>query len=101
MGGGCIIVWKNRPIQQARQISNYLTDEYSAEVADKFLDKIALKIDRISDYPETGHPTRFKAVRRVRIDKYHSLYYRIQKKKIIILYLWDGRQDPKKNLYGR
>jgi plasmid stabilization system protein ParE len=71
------------------------------EVADKFLDKIALKIDRISDYPETGHPTRFKAVRRVRIDKYHSLYYRIQKKKIIILYLWDGRQDPKKNLYGR
>ena len=98
--GERVIIWKDQPLERLRQIANYLIEEFSASSADKFLDKVAAKVDRIAAYPESGHLTRFKTVRRVRVDKYHSLYYRPQGRKIFVLYLWDGRQDPKKNPYA-
>lgn len=82
-----------------RQISDYLTEEFSASVADKFLGKVADKVDRIAEYPEMGQRTRYKTIRRMRVDKYNSLYYRHHGQKIFILYMWDGRQDPGKNPY--
>jgi len=96
---GRAIIWKNQPLQRIRQIADYLTEEFSASVADKFLDKVSAKVDRISEYPEMGHRTRYKTVRRMRVDRYNSLYYRQHGQKIFILYMWDGRQEPGKNPY--
>jgi len=96
---GKIIIWKDQPLARLREISNYLEDEFSLAVAKKFLEKVASKADRLADYPDSGQATRYKTVRRFRIDKYHSLFYRAHGRKIFILFLWDGRQDPRKNPY--
>jgi plasmid stabilization system protein ParE len=98
--GKCLIIWKNLPLERIRQVADYLIEEYSTSVAEKFLDKLAAKIDRIADYPESGQRTRFKTVRRIRVDKYHNIYYRQHGQKIFILYFWDGRQEPRSNIYG-
>ena len=49
----------------------------------------------------SGRPTRFKTVRRVRIGKHNSFYYRVSGSKLIVLFIWDGRMEPgKKTPYG-
>ena len=97
--GERLIIWKEQPLEYIRQIANYLIEEFSASAADKFLDKVSNKVDRIAAYPESGQITRFKNVRRLKVDKYHSIYYRSQGNKIFIIFMWDGRQNPQKNPY--
>lgn len=74
---GRSIIWKNQPIQRVREVANYLTHEFSVGTADKFLDSVADKVDWLADYPTAGYPTRFKTVRRVRVGKHYSLFYRV------------------------
>lgn len=81
------IIWKDQPLTRLRDISSYLVDEFSLTVAEKFLEKVASKVDRLVEYPDSGQVTRYKTVRRYRIDKYHSLFYRVHGRKLFILFL--------------
>lgn len=94
-----IIIWKKQPLVRLKEITVYVVDEFSLSVAEKFLEKVTTKVERLSEYPESGQATRFKTIRRYRLDKYHSLFYRVKGRKIFILFLWDGRQHPGKNMY--
>lgn len=93
------VIWKTKPKLQVRAIEAYLRAEFGDKAVDNFLDKMYAKLEQISNYPETGHLTRFKTIRRIKVGKYNHLYYRIQGSKIIILFVWDGRQNPGKNPY--
>ena len=68
-----IIRWNERPQRQLKELLVYIIENYSSGAADKFLSKIEIKLQQIRDYPEAGQLTRYKSVRRLRIDKYHSL----------------------------
>jgi len=93
------IVWKESALEQIQEICTYLTEEFSIEVTQKFLNKLIEKAERVAQYPESGQRTPYKSVYRLRLDKYHSIYYRLTKTKIIMLYVWDGRQAPQKNKF--
>lgn len=94
-----IIIWKEKPKNQLRELLLYIRENYSLTAAENFLKKLKLKSERLRKFPESGQRTRFKTVRRLRIDKYRSLFYRIHGRKILVLYLWDGRQQPERNPY--
>ncbi|MFN0034839.1 MAG: type II toxin-antitoxin system RelE/ParE family toxin, partial [Saprospiraceae bacterium] len=85
------VIWKPKASRQYRRLLLYLRDEFSEATAEKFAGKVTAKSRQMADYPESGHPTRYKTVRRVRIGKYNSFYYRVSGSKLIILFIWDGR----------
>ena len=94
------VIWKKRPLRQVRAIENYLRIEFGGKSVDDFLAKMERKMEQLCKYPDSGHLTRFKTVRRVRIGKHNSFYYRVSGSKLIILFIWDGRMEPEKNPYG-
>lgn len=85
---------------QYRELIGYLKDEFSEDTAQKFIKKVSAKLSQVAHYPESGHATLFKTIRRIKIGKYNSFYYRISGAKIIILFIWDSRIDPDKNPYN-
>ena len=57
-------------------------------------------IEKLFEYPEIGRKTKkWKTVRQYQIDKYKKLYYRIHGRKLIVVFLFDDRQNPKFNPY--
>lgn len=98
--GGKPITWQPKPIRQMRELERYWREEQgSSQAFDHFLTKLYQKLGRISEFPETGHLTRYNNVRYVRINRHRSVFYRIRKDRLQILLLWDGRQEPTKNPY--
>lgn len=93
------IVWKRKANLQILQLEAYLFENFSQKAVDKFLDQMFQKLESLSKFPERGQQTRFKTIRRLRINRYTSLFYRIQGTYIVIHFVWDNRQDPKKNPY--
>ena len=91
------VTWKPKATLQYRELITYLNVKFSETTAQKFIEKVTSKMTQLEQYPESGHPTRFAAIRRVKIGKYNSFYYRISGAKIIILFIWDARIDPGKN----
>ncbi len=95
------ISWKPKAAQQYREIIRYLKEEFSEAVAARFVRNVTEKTGLLAHYPESGHTMRFKTVRRKKIGRYHSFYYRVAGAKVIILFIWDGRMDPERNPYRR
>lgn len=93
------IVWKPIANQQILEIEAYLISNFSDRVANKFIDALYHKLDRLQHFPESGQPTRFKTIRRSRINKFTSLFYKNQGNFIVVHFIWDSRQDPQKNPY--
>lgn len=93
------VVWKRAANLQILEIEAYLLENFSEKTVDRFLDKLYEKLDGLSVFPESGQRTRFKTIRRLRLNKYVSLFYRIQGQFIVVLFVWDNRMDPDKNPY--
>ena len=93
------VVWKPKANQQILEIETYLLENFSAQAVDKFLDKLYQKLEILERFPESGQRTRLATIRRLRINRLISLFYRIQGNYIVIHFVWNNRQDPKKNPY--
>jgi plasmid stabilization system protein ParE len=93
------ITWKPKAIQQYHDLVQFLKDEFSEATAEKFVEKVTAKMAQLERYPESGLATRLKTVRRAKVGKLNSFYYRISGTKVIILFVWNARQDPKNNPY--
>ena len=94
-----IIVWKRQANLQIIEIETYLIDNFSIKIANKFFDVLYKKLERLQRFPESGQATKFKTIRRVRINRLISVFYKIQGTYIVIHYVWNNRQDPDKNPY--
>ena len=94
-----IVTWKPNAVQQYLGLVQYLRDEFSEATAQKFVEKVTAKMALLERYPESGQSTRFKTIRRVKIGKHNTFYYRTTTTKVIVLFVWNSRQDPGKNPY--
>jgi plasmid stabilization system protein ParE len=77
----------------------YVTENFSRSAAARLLEKIDAKSLQVAKYPEIGQKTRYKTVRRLRVNKRLSFFYRVHGRKIFILFLWDNKQHPGRNPY--
>jgi len=94
------VVWNKRAIIRFDEIVNYLEEEVGEQSARNFVSNIYSLIEKLKNYPEIGRRSKKKkTVRQYRIDKYRKLYYRKYGKKLIIVYLFDDRWNPKTNPY--
>ncbi len=77
----------------------YLEITYGEKVAAKFTQDVKKTLVTIGEHPESGRKVlRRKAVRYRKVGKYLNIYYKI-KENIIVVFLFDTRQNPEKNPY--
>lgn len=93
------VIWKRKANQQILEIEDYLLENFSSKSVQRFLDKLYKKLETLQSYPEIGQRTRLKTIRRLRIDRKISLFYRIQGSFIVIHLVWHNRQNPDDNPY--
>ena len=90
------VVWSLRAQNDKKQILNYWrlknkSNTYSKKLHQLF--KQSVKI--ITDFPQIGKSTDDKNVR-IKIIKDYLLIYEETETQILILTIWDSRQDPNK-----
>ena len=94
------VVWNKSAVIKFNEIVEYLETEISEKSAIKFVQRIDDLIEKLNKHPEIGRRTKAKkTVRQYKIDKYNKLYYRKYGKKLLIVYIFDERQNPGSNPY--
>ncbi len=94
------VVWNKRAAKIFNEIVDYLLENVSEASAENFINNTFELIDKLRKYPEIGRKSKIKeTVRQYKIDKFKRLYYRIHGNKLIIVYIFDQRQNPDSNPY--
>jgi plasmid stabilization system protein ParE len=96
------IIWSSEALKSYDQNIQYLSKEWSPKEVDSFLKQTDYVLSRLQEQPRSFSPSpKSKSVRRARMNKYITLYYRyfIQRKQIILLSFWNTKQDPQKLKY--
>lgn len=90
------VIWMPRAIDERRQIMQYWLDRNkSFQYPQKLNNTINKTIKIIQQYPDSGIAVDKENVRVIHIKNY-LLFYKVEDLSIIILSLWDTRQDPSK-----
>jgi toxin YoeB len=89
------IIWSQRAQADRKQILEYWRNRNKSNTYSKNLDKrFREALNIIRDYPQIGKQTDDQA--RIKIVKDYLLIYEETKDSIILLTIWDSRQDPQK-----
>jgi hypothetical protein len=90
------IVWARSSEIQLQEILEFYRNRNKSNVYSfKLYDKFVSELSKASRKPEIGIKTRLKNIRGLIIDDY-ILFYEIFPEKIVVLKVWDCRQDPEK-----
>ncbi len=90
------IIWSPLSVNDFEEVLNYLDNEWTEKVANRFIDLTEEFIHQISINPKQFPLIhKRKKIRKCVITKHNSLYYRELKTKIDILRIYDTRKDPK------
>jgi plasmid stabilization system protein ParE len=77
------------------EIVNYLMDNWSFEVADKFTDDVEEILNQITEQPFSGpRIMRVRSLRKIPLKPHYSLLYSILDDIIYIMNIVDNRQKP-------
>lgn len=91
------IFWSPRSKLDYIKLLDYLLEEWGHESVKKFNTLRVKSLDQISENPELYQATiKRRNIRRCVISKQTSLYYRVKKREIELITLFDTRQHPKK-----
>lgn len=96
------VIWTDESVKTFDANIDYLDAFWSSKEVGSFLKQVEYVISRLQEFPESYNPSlKNKRVRRARINKYVTLYYRFSKtqKKIVLLSFWNVKQDPSKIKY--
>ena len=94
------IKWNKLATSSLSQIAEYLEDEASFESAMRFVTIVYDKIEMVKRFPEIGRRApKTKTIRFIKVDKVRRMYYRKNGTTLHIVWFFDTRQDPAKNIY--
>ena len=88
------VIWTTRALKDRYQILSYWinnnkSNNYSKKLDDLFIETLSF----LCEYPFLGKRTKRLNVR-LKIVKNYFLIYQIEKNEIIVLRVWDSRQNP-------
>jgi plasmid stabilization system protein ParE len=88
------IVWSRNAIQDKFKILDYWFKRIGTKTYSKKLDKSLRKsVSYLLKYPEIGRKFEDSDIRFIVKDHY-QIFYKIHKKEIRILHIWDSRRNP-------
>ncbi|MEO8887575.1 MAG: type II toxin-antitoxin system RelE/ParE family toxin [Mucilaginibacter sp.] len=89
--------WSERALEENRQLFDYLLNEWGVEIALRVREQIDSTAKRIQDAPEHFQIfIKTRNIRRCVISPQTSLFFRVSKKEVEIMSVFDNRQSPKK-----
>jgi plasmid stabilization system protein ParE len=94
------VTWLTTAQGQVRSVAGYMVKQYSLQVAEKFIEEIENRLQKMLRYPESGRPSPIPNIRYFIIKKRYNFYYKCQGTRLYVIYVWDTKRDPKKNPYG-
>lgn len=81
-------------------VLSFIEKEWGIKSSIKFQKILESKIERLSINPKIGRAlSNNKNIRKLTITKHNRVYYRILKREINILTLFETKQNPKRNRY--
>lgn len=97
MKSGYKVIWSDEALENLRNIIYYLETAWTDRELQQFSRKLEARINLIQDRPLLFPLSLIrKNVHRWVLSKQTTIYYLVEKKQIVILSLFDNRQDPKK-----
>ena len=88
------LVWTETAAKQRRFILEYWNENNtSTDYSEKLIVEIRRRLDTLVQFPESGRKTEFHNTFVTSLVHY-SIFYQLQKMKLIITGFWDNRQDP-------
>jgi len=91
------IFWTNRASKNFDIILEYLEVEWGDQVTKRFIKDVFDFLELLVEFPEIGSiVNKEKGIRGFTLIKQINIFYRINTDKIIILGLFDNRQNPLK-----
>ncbi len=97
MESGYRILWTDHALKELRQTIEYLETNWTEKELRNFSTKLDHTIEITAKNPKIfPSTTERKEIRKAVVDKYNTLYYRINGDLIEILSLFANRQNPKK-----
>ncbi len=94
------IIYKKRFSQKLFKLLDYLKEEWSESVADKFINELQQRLYTLSNQPNIGVPSiTVKSVRSILITKHNRIFYRIKVNQIEVINMYDTRSNPERNKY--
>ena len=94
------VIFDFEVVAQIYETALYLEETFGRTAAVKFTKNIYQLAQSLSRFPERGmRSSKFPDVRHINVSKYNKLYYRIEGSEVVILFLFDMRQNPAKDPY--
>ena len=94
------IEWTPQALQDFHAIIVYLEENWSVDIADTFIATTESKLAILAEQPFIGiRSEKHTNIRSISLTKHNRLYYRIETNKLVVLNIFDTRQDPSQNLY--
>ncbi|MBS1544268.1 MAG: type II toxin-antitoxin system RelE/ParE family toxin [Bacteroidetes bacterium] len=84
-----------RALRNYNSIKEYITEQFGAKTSEAFTRKTDETFQLLEDFPEMGSIEN-NDIRGFQLSRQTRILYRIKREKIIILSLFDVRQNPKK-----
>jgi plasmid stabilization system protein ParE len=90
------IIWSETSIKDRFEIYTFWAEHNKSDTYSKKLETLFNQTAQLlSNFPEIGLSTDFKSTK-IKIVSQFKIFYLIKKDSIIILRIWDARQNPKK-----
>lgn len=90
------LVFSKRSIKEITKIANYIEEKFSLKDKTNFLNKLHLNFELILSNPETFLKSEKLNLRKCVVTKYTTIFYRVEKNTILIVSVFDTRQNPKR-----
>lgn len=93
------VLWSDQAIENLESILRYLETEWPPSITDSFKERLLNTINLLKKFPNLGTESSFKkGIRRFVMSKQVSIFYEIDNNTMIIHYLFDNRQSPKRTI---
>lgn len=96
---GLKIVWTPDAEESFSNIIDFIEAKWTGKEVKKFVSIVNSAANQISDTPKLFPSSSQKSIRKAVLTKQNSLFYQVRKNEIVILIIWDNRQNPEHNIY--
>ena len=94
------VVWTKRASKKFDKVVEYLETDWNENVVRAFVQQTESILELLSEKPELGtieHPE--KGIYGFRLTKHNRLFYRFDDARLIVLNMFDNRQNPRRKRY--
>ncbi len=90
------LIFTARSLKEIKSISEFILDKWSEKVNLKFLQKLKYNFDLLLIDPEIFPANKYNKLRKCYVSKQTTIFYKTVKNQIVIVSVFDTRQNPNK-----